>query len=215
MSADTLQRLFTPFEQADRGRSVRYGGLGLGLAISHALMEQMGGTLTAESAGLSHGSKFVLRLNTSSETAATVVAPARPKPATSRIRRILLVEDHVDTALTLTRLLKLRRHEVHAVGTMAAASKALEADGFDLLICDIGLPDGNGYDLIKTVRGHSDVAAIAITGFGMSSDVEQAMAAGFDAHLTKPIDLQRLEAAIAESEQHRAESRANRASQPS
>jgi PAS domain S-box-containing protein len=206
MSSDTLQRLFTPFEQADRGRSVRYGGLGLGLAISHALVEQMGGTIKAESGGLGKGSKFVLQLNLAVETVAPT-APAQPAPAAARTRRILLVEDHVDTALTLTRLLKLKGHEVHAVGTLAEANQAVESNQFDLLVCDIGLPDGTGYDLIKTVRQRNNLAAIAITGFGMASDVERAMEAGFDAHLTKPIDLQRLEAAIAESEKRRVEAR--------
>jgi PAS domain S-box len=199
MSRDTLEKIFMPFEQADRARSVRHGGLGLGLAISRALVEQMGGQLDAASAGLGHGSKFTLRLELVGKTAAT--SPRRVAPVRSGPRRILLVEDHGDTALALARLLKMRGHEVSTVSTVEHAQAQLKNDEFDLLICDIGLPDGTGYELIKAVRSRSRIAAIAVTGLGMQSDVDKAIAAGFDAHLTKPIDLHKLEAAITQAEE--------------
>jgi DNA-binding response OmpR family regulator len=157
----------------------------------------MGGTLTAESEGLGKGSQFTLRLPSLKEGA---VAPTRPKPATEAVskRKILIVEDHLDTALALTRLLKLKGHEVQTASTIQAARAAFDNGGIDLIICDIGLPDGTGYDLVKAIRAKSNIAAIALTGFGMSADIDRAMQAGFDSHLTKPVDVSRLETAIAQ-----------------
>lgn len=197
MSAETLARVFLPFEQADRARSEQYGGLGLGLSISYALAKQMGGTLTAESEGLGKGSQFTLRLPSLKE-GAVAPEPAKPAPETTSKRKILIVEDHLDTALALTRLLKSKGHEVRTASTIQAARSAFESGGIDLVICDIGLPDGTGYDFLKSIRAKSDVQAIALTGFGMSSDIDRALEAGFDSHLTKPVDMSRLEAAIAQ-----------------
>src|SRR4029077_2537728 len=112
-----------------------------GMAISHALVEQMGGTLTAESEGPGKGSKFTLCLPAIEEAAAKVI-PAREAPTTRAKRRILLVEDHVDTALALTRLLKLKGHDVRTASTVQAALTVFESGGVDLIVCDIGLPDG-------------------------------------------------------------------------
>ena len=201
MSPETLQKIFIPFEQADRARSVRHGGLGLGLAISRALVEQMGGELDAASGGLGRGSKFTLRLQAVDEKAAAAGDPHRAAPVRSGPLRILLVEDHVDTALALARLLKMRGHEVRTASMVEEAQAQLKNGTFDLLICDIGLPDGTGYDLIKSVRERSDIVAIAVTGFGMQADVDEAIASGFDAHVTKPIDLHKLEMAIIQAEQ--------------
>ena len=200
MSSETLSRVFMPFEQADRARSEQYGGLGLGLSISYALAKQMGGTLTAESEGLGKGSQFTLRLPSLKE-GAVAPRPAKPAPKTTSKRKILIVEDHLDTALALTRLLKLKGHEVQTASTIQAARAAFQNGGIDLIICDIGLPDGTGYDLLKAIRAKSNIPAIALTGFGMSADIDRAMQAGFDSHLTKPVDISRLETAIAQVRQ--------------
>lgn len=197
MSPETLAKLFTPFEQADRKRSVRYGGLGLGLAISRALINQMGGELTAESQGLCKGSKFVISLKAQNGASATGSRPTVAVPAREK-RRILLVEDHADTAAALTHLLQARGHDVQAVSSAAEALSIFKPDAFDLVICDIGLPDGNGYDLLNSIRRIDSVAAVALTGFGMTNDIAQAKKAGFDAHLTKPVDFYKLESAIAQ-----------------
>jgi CheY-like chemotaxis protein/anti-sigma regulatory factor (Ser/Thr protein kinase) len=199
MAPETIQRLFTPFEQADRSRSVRYGGLGVGLAISQALVEQMNGEIVASSPGLGRGSRFTVRLETVAEESAATdfQSPGASEP--TKQLSILLVEDHVDTALALARLLKMRGHQVRTAASTKEAEAECATHPFDLLLCDIGLPDGTGYDLIKRVRAQSEIAAIAVTGFGMQSDVDHALAAGFDAHVTKPINLSRLESAIAES----------------
>lgn len=195
MSNEMLTRVFVPFEQADRSRSERYGGLGLGMSISRALAEQMGGTLSAESEGVGQGSTFTLRLPSLQKDAAAS-APTPTLTDAQKPRRILLVEDHADTSLTLSRLLKVRGHEVRTASTVHAALGAFDPERIDLVICDIGLPDGTGYDFIRAVRQRSDVVAIALTGFGMSSDVDRALDAGFNSHLTKPIDLARLEAVM-------------------
>src|SRR5439155_12380458 len=108
----------------------------------------------------------------------------------------LLVEDHADTARALVRLLERRRYNIRVAGTMAAALGAVGEEKFDLLICDIGLPDGTGLDLIQEVRKTDNTPALALSGFGMEEDIVRAKAAGFGAHLPKPVNLQQLEAAI-------------------
>jgi two-component system, chemotaxis family, CheB/CheR fusion protein len=197
MSPEMLERVFKPFEQADRARSARYGGLGLGMAISHALIEQMNGTLTAASEGVGKGATFTIRLP---------VAPDAAKPRTETRAeysphkcRILIVEDHADTARALSRLLAIRSHEATIAGTLAEAAEKLRTCEFDLLLCDVGLPDGTGYDFVESLRSNgNDMPAIAVTGFGMSADIDRALHAGFDAHLTKPIQLHKVESAMTE-----------------
>jgi PAS domain S-box-containing protein len=196
MSAETLAKVFTPFEQADRNRSVRYGGLGLGLAISHALVKQMGGELTVESEGIGKGSKFVISLKVLNQRSASGSLPAAAAPAREK-RTILLVEDHADTAAALSRLLQARGHAVQTASSAAEALLIFKPGAFDLIICDIGLPDGNGYNLLNSIRQIDSIAAIALTGFGMTTDIARANEAGFDAHLTKPVDFHKLESVIA------------------
>jgi CheY-like chemotaxis protein len=196
MSAETLAKVFTPFEQADRNRSVRYGGLGLGLAISHALVKQMGGELTVESEGIGRGSKFVISLKVLNQRSASDSLPAAAAPARKK-RTILLVEDHADTAAALSRLLQARGHAVQTASSAAEALLIFKPGAFDLIICDIGLPDGNGYNLLNSIRQIDSIAAIALTGFGMTTDIARANEAGFDAHLTKPVDFHKLDSVIA------------------
>ena len=138
---------------------------------------------------------------------ATAMPPAVPVHASSshQTLRILLVEDHRDTLRTMTRLLRGLGHTVAAASTMddalAAAEHAPEDEGqpFDLVISDIGLPDGSGLDLMRRLTGgRHPVRGIALSGFGMDADIRQSREAGFVTHLTKPIDIERLEAAIEE-----------------
>ena len=96
----------------------------------------------------------------------------------------------------LVRLLEIRGYDIRSVPSVATGLRALDHDEFDLLLCDLGLPDGTGMDFIEKVRKTRKIPAIALTGFGMQQDVERAQQAGFDAHLTKPVNLQKLEAAI-------------------
>ena len=195
MTPETVGRLFKPFEQGEKVISRRYGGLGLGMAISSALAGQLGGELTATSEGLGQGSTFTIIFPS------TDSAPAQPVRDVVRDQslagiKILLVEDHLDSAQALTQLLSRQGYLVRTANTVAAALDAVSERAFDVLICDIGLPDGTGFELIETVRKNATTPAIALSGFGMEEDVAQSHLSGFDAHLTKPVNFQNLEAAI-------------------
>jgi CheY-like chemotaxis protein len=165
------------------------------MAISNAIVDLLEGKLSAESEGLGRGSTFKVELETTKS--ATDAAEPEQLPVASRGKvKLLLVEDHVDTARALTRLLENRGYKMESVPTVAAGLEAINRDKFDLILCDLGLPDGTGIELIEEVRKARATPAIALTGFGMQQDVERAERAGFDAHLTKPVNLQKLEAAI-------------------
>ena len=197
MAPETMSRLFTPFEQGEQLISRRYGGLGLGMAISSALVELLGGSLAAFSEGLGKGSTFTI---TFPAKAAEQVKP-KPTELTKRVRagagvKILLIEDHTDTSLALTRLLKRQGYEVSTADSVASGIAAERHEKFNLLLCDIGLPDGTGFQLIEEVRKHSRTPALALSGFGMEEDVAKSRLAGFEGHLTKPVNFQKLEAAI-------------------
>jgi len=191
-----MERIFNPFEQGDRSFQRRFGGLGLGLTISKSLAEAHGGTLVAESEGLDHGASFLLTVKTvpadgRDEEPRTKRADARRSPL-----RILLVDDHLDTSAAFERLLTRRGHTVVAAHDMRSAMDAAERDPFDLLISDVGLPDGSGLELMARLRATSGIRGIAISGFGMNGDVEKSIQAGFFEHLVKPVNLEKLEAAI-------------------
>jgi PAS domain S-box-containing protein len=198
MTTETIARLFRPFEQADQRLGRRYGGLGLGMAISRALVELLGGAITAESAGLGEGSLFTVTFPAMQEVHehrdGREVRKAK-RPEEGRMK-ILLVEDHGDTAQALVRLLTTRGYQVQTAGTVAAGIEAIQRGKFDLLVCDIGLPDGTGFQLLERVRGSCKTPALALSGFGMEEDVTKCKQAGFEAHLTKPVNFQKLEAAI-------------------
>jgi hypothetical protein len=195
MTPETLSKLFVPFEQADPTRNRRYGGLGLGMAISNALVDLLEGELTAESPGLGKGSTFTVKFPTTSPIESRSQPARAPDAARGKVQ-LLLIEDHVDTARALSRLLENRGFKVEHASTISAGLKAIENGEFDLLLCDLGLPDGTGIDFIQKVRQRRKTPAIALTGFGMQEDVERAQRAGFDAHLTKPVSLQKLEITI-------------------
>lgn len=196
MEPDVIGRIFHPFEQAESAISRRYGGLGLGLSISRAIAEAHGGSITARSLGAGRGSTFTVTLP--SVAAPAESAPAVPaSPDAPASLRILLVEDSTDTLHILTRLLKAGGHSVVTADSAVAARRHWETGAFDLLISDIGLPDGNGIDLLTSLRKGAPVRAIAISGYGMEDDIARSREAGFAEHLVKPLDYARLEEAIA------------------
>ncbi|HSS77246.1 MAG TPA: PAS domain-containing protein [Thermoanaerobaculia bacterium] len=213
-----LPRIFEAFEQTDRSISRRFGGPGLGLAVSRAIVDLHGGGLTAESQGRGTGACFTVRLPVAAvqgdldETgvwfsrsrpaaAAPFVASTEPEPSL----HILLVEDHEDTAGAMTDLLRLMGHEVTVAASVAAALAAAGAsrDGvgrpLDLVVSDLGLPDGSGQDLMRELTQRYGLRGIALSGYGMEEDVRRSHEAGFLRHLTKPVDLQMLRAAIQEA----------------
>ena len=192
-----LDGIFNAFEQAHGNRSK---GLGLGLAISRVLAELHGGTIAASSDGDGKGSVFTLRLPKADQQRFQSRSPASGSAAVSPLR-VLLVEDHVDTAMSLERLLKNLGHSVVSCATCSAALKACEEHTFDLLLSDIGLPDGNGWDLMQPfLKAAQDrpVTGIALSGFGTSEDVEKSRAAGFHRHLIKPITYALLQSCLLE-----------------
>ena len=198
MSRETLVRIFRPFEQGEEETARRHGGLGLGMAISRALVDAMGGFIDASSDGPGRGSCFTVTIKTVKAPAHPLSAPASSNGAGQVLRKlkILLVEDHVDTALATKRLLELRGHDLCLANSVATARESIATERFDLLLCDIGLPDGTGLDLISEVRKCHSMPAISLTGFGMEEDIAKSMQAGFNAHLTKPVNLQALEATM-------------------
>jgi signal transduction histidine kinase len=189
-----MERIFDPFEQGELSLQRRFGGLGLGLAISKSLTEAHSGTLVARSEGHNRGTTFLVTMKTVSPQQ----QPATPAaaPVCSRSLRILLVDDHSDTCTALERLLVRRGHLVAAAHTVRSAMEAAVRNEFDLLISDVALPDGTGRDLMRQVRAICRTPGIAISGFGNNGDIEKSLQAGFADHLVKPVKLETLEAAM-------------------
>ena len=202
MSAETVARVFRPFEQGEDGITKRFGGLGLGMAISNALMECQGGSISAQSGGQGMGSTFTITLDAVEPPViagalAPVAVASKGKTGNGRRLRILVVEDHVDTAEVLSRVLRSKGHEVKIADSVASATSAMrEGQLGSAKLSDLGLPDGSGIDLIREVRRQHKFPAIALTGFGMDDDVVRCRDAGFDGHLTKPVSFEKLHAMI-------------------
>jgi PAS domain S-box-containing protein len=193
--ADALPKIFQAFEQADEQITQNFGGLGLGLAIARSLAELHGGRLEAASEGLGRGATFRLTLPGAGVSATPPKTPAQTAEARAKKLRILLVEDHEDTARAMTWLLKRHGHDVRVAGSVRHALTEAGRGEIDLLISDIGLPDGTGLDVIRQLPRRG-IPAIALTGFGMENDVAASLEAGFTEHLTKPVNFQKLEAVI-------------------
>lgn len=200
---EVIPRLFKAFEQGGAGTTRQFGGLGLGLAITKGLVEMHGGSIQTHSDGRDKGACFTVRLplcdaSPASETP-TMLCSSPQAAIDHRKLRILLVEDHGDTARIMKRLLTARGCEVQTAGDVAGAlNLASGPHRFDLLISDLGLPDGSGTDLIRELRrrGHT-IPAIAVSGYGQEEDVRRSREAGFSAHLIKPTSVQRLAQTIA------------------
>ncbi len=195
---DALGKIFQPFEQGDSVIPVQFGGLGLGLAITRSIVDAHGGEIRAESEGIGHGATFIVSLPL------TEAPPVRELPASPAQRlspraalNILLVDDHADTRTSLQRLLTRRGHTVTLAGSCQEALSQAATQTFDLVVSDLGLPDGSGHDLMRAlVASHPGLPGIALSGYGMETDIERSHAAGFTIHLTKPMDFAVLEAAI-------------------
>jgi PAS domain S-box-containing protein len=194
-----LASLFQPFEQADPSVSRQFGGLGLGLAISKRLVDLHNGRIEAESRGRSFGATFKVRLDTLPDGSAAIGLNHRNGRKTSKPLRILLVEDHQDTRRTLSRLLTHFGHNVVTADNVEAAIDIMGSNNIDVVLCDIGLPDGSGYEVAAQARARGDIKAIALTGFGTEQDVQRSKEAGFDFHLVKPINFQELQTVLDQS----------------
>jgi signal transduction histidine kinase/ActR/RegA family two-component response regulator len=199
IDADAMRQLFEPFME-DRNTSSA-GGLGLGLAISKGLVELQRGKIAAQSRGPGQGARFVVEVpNVPSDLFVEAPVPRRksePPLSTSSDGPpcVLLVDDHDDTVEILSVILTESGFSVETANSVSAA-RDVDLERVDVIVSDIGLPDGNGLDLMRELRMRTNRPAIALTGFGMESDVRASKEAGFDAHLTKPIDIDRLLATI-------------------
>jgi len=192
-----LPRVFDMFSQEAPALERSQGGLGIGLALVHSLVKMHGGTVEARSEGLGKGSEFVVRL----PLARTRFTPAPPNPvARGNVPlKILVADDNKDVAETLTVMLEMMGHEVETASDGEQAVTAAETFRPDVALLDIGMPKKNGYDAAKEIQERLPSAMlIAATGWGQREDLRRAAAAGFDHHLTKPIDPERLARLLAQ-----------------
>jgi PAS domain S-box-containing protein len=211
MTSQELNHIFNAFSQGDHAESDglhRFGGLGLGLTISRMLVELHSGVIHATSDGRDQGSIFTIELplarrNDKNGGPALSGSPAKnDSPAGLKIKpglRILLVEDHEPTRIALTHLLSRRNCQVMAATSVAEAQALAHREKFDLVVSDIGLPDGNGYALMSELREKFGLKGIALTGYGMEQDIARGQSAGFVAHLIKPVRVESLEKALCDA----------------
>src|SRR5438067_1429764 len=200
---EKIDKIFNAFEQGQTSITRRFGGLGLGLAISKAMVDAHRGKIHVESPGKDKGSSFVVQLKTGAapvpaENGADGERPSVPddKKTISRRHRLLVVDDHADTCTGMKMMLERRGYDITVAHSAGAALEKTEQEDFDLVISDIGLPDRSGYELMSELRKSKGLPGIALSGFGMETDVNKARDAGFSEHLTKPINFDRLEQAI-------------------
>lgn len=192
-----LPLIFNAFEQGDEKITSQFGGLGLGLAISKALVELHSGSIRVTSEGIGKGSTFIVELPR--ENCAMTVPPSKSRgdqgSSTGELR-LLVVEDHVDSARTLGRLLRASGYSVKTAESVASALEIVDSEEFHLVISDIGLPDATGYELMSKIRQKHGIKGIAMSGYGREDDIERSREAGFSEHLTKPLDIAKLRQAI-------------------
>jgi signal transduction histidine kinase/CheY-like chemotaxis protein len=205
IEADKMQTIFNAFEQGQSSITRRFGGLGLGLAISKAMVAAHGGMIKAESHGRDRGATFIVTLDTvASPVPASSDGDKKPSrgadgkgaQAKKPERRVLVVDDHFDTCTGMKMMLERRGYRVTVAHSADQAVERTRHEEFDLVISDIGLPDRSGYELMRELSTTKGLRGIALSGFGMENDVSRARAAGFSEHLTKPINFDRLEESI-------------------
>jgi len=185
-------RIFHAFEQGEVSIIRQFGGLGLGLTISQTLLKLHGGSISVQSDGKNRGASFKVTLDVLHEPIVAATQAANGDVSIARSLRLLLVDDHADTRRILSRLLGKCGHEVSTADSGQSALKLMETERFDALISDIGLPDSSGYELVREAKRRQPVQGIALSGFGMEEDVRRSLEAGFDYHLTKPVEFQEL-----------------------
>ena len=201
IAADVLPRLFEPSTHEQRLNSGAHGGLGIGLIVVRGLVEMHGGSVEAHSDGPGRGTEFTVRLPLLAAEEGLVVTPAQaPAPPKIVPLRILVVDDNQDSAQSMGVLLRLQGHDVHLADAGAVALRAAADHRPDVILLDIGMPGMNGYEVARQLRsqeGFADTLLVAVTGYGRPSDIKQTQSAGFDHHLVKPIDYDKLESLLA------------------
>ena len=202
MAPDSLPHIFELFTQAPRSLDRSQGGLGIGLAVVRKLVEMHGGTVEAQSAGLGKGSEFTVRLPVlSSRTGRSQVLSDEKKKRPDSGWRVLVVDDNIDSADSIAMLLQVSGHDVRvAYSGQGALDTAVDYQP-DIILLDIGLPGMDGYEVARRLRAHTQlkrVKLIAVTGYGQEADRLQSQEAGFDYHLVKPVDAQKLQDLLVE-----------------
>ena len=201
--ADALPRIFDMFSRVDRKIERTTGGLGIGLALVKGLVELHDGSVLADSAGAGKGSTFTVRLP-ALESLARPINPATPEngaAAPTTRRRILVVDDSRDSAISLARLLKLLGNEVHTAHDGVAAIEAANEFRPEIILMDVGMPRLNGYEATRCIREQpwgQSIVIVALTGWGLDADRKMSKEAGCDGHLVKPVSLPDLEKLLAE-----------------
>ncbi|MDQ6680493.1 MAG: ATP-binding protein, partial [Pseudomonadota bacterium] len=195
IQAELLPQVFEHFVQGEQALQRASGGLGLGLAIARSLVELHSGSIRAESAGLGHGSRFVVTLPEAEATAPppSIAVPAAPRGESTA--RILIVDDNDDAAQSLALVLRLEGHDVRTARSAEDALGLLGDFGPEAAILDIGLPKMNGYDLARALRADPrsrSTRLVALTGYGRAPDRQRAIDAGFDEHMVKPVGVEAL-----------------------
>jgi len=187
-----LPHIFDLFVQGERGLDRAQGGLGIGLTLVQRLVELHDGAVEAHSAGPGHGSRFTVRL--AAVPAPTSAASAKPTSTIATPRRVLVIEDNEDSRDMLRQLLENAGHEVHDAGDGPQGVDAALRLEPDVALIDVGLPELDGYEVARRIRSGTrrDMLLVALTGYGLAEDRERALAAGFDLHLVKPIDFDKL-----------------------
>jgi PAS domain S-box-containing protein len=196
---EMLPRIFESFVQADRSIDRAQGGLGIGLTLAKSLVEMHGGKIEARSPGVGKGSEFVVRLPVVAE-----VKPLEPGAVEKRQAvevsplRLLVVDDNPDTVQSLAMLMRMYGHDVMTADSGPAALQAAQGSERDVIMLDIGLPSIDGYEVARRIRAQNVKSVlIAMTGYGQPEDRQKSKEAGFDYHLTKPVDPARLQDLLA------------------
>ena len=215
IEAEKLPVLFNAFEQGEHDITRRFGGLGLGLAICKGVMDLHGASLSAASEGEGLGATFTVEMQAVQEASGARPDDVSSPEIESMPLRILLVEDHEHTSRILLRLLQKAGHSVRVAATIHSATHLASKEVFDLVVSDLGLPDGSGLELMGRLRDEHGLSGIALSGYGMDQDVQDSKGAGFVEHLTKPVDWNRLQAAIGRIRSRGGGSRRDRAPQAS
>lgn len=200
LSPSTVAHIFEMFSQGHNDGGRAEGGLGIGLALVKGIVDLHGGGIEAFSDGPGFGSEFAVTLPCRASGARPVTPPAAPKPlSTAARRRVLIADDNEDTANTLAMLLQMAGHEVCTAHGGQAAVKLAGSFRPEIALLDIGMPDVDGYEVAKSVRETpwgQDILLVALTGWAQEDDKRRAWAAGFDHHLTKPVDPHDLDALL-------------------
>jgi PAS domain S-box-containing protein len=203
ISEAMMPRIFDLFTQGETSPDRKEGGLGIGLTLAKQLVEMHGGRIEARSRGIGTGCEFEISMPLIAERTEKSATTSDEPRERARARRVLIVEDNVDAAESLSMLLEILGHEVRVEATGAAALDTLRSNDFQAVLIDIGLPDMDGYEVARQIRmlpGSRTKLLVALTGYGQEEDKRRALSAGFDQHLIKPVDVEHLQNLLAESE---------------